>query len=165
MAAQKKRLSLDANFLFDLAEEEDFAHDLLEALQRKGYGLALPPTVAHELHIIFTRGDSDRERKLARTALTSLKQWGILPFDLDSAAEAVGEQFVRGLLQQRLIPEDEFNDGLILAETSLEEIPLLVTSDRHLLDIDDDGLLLAFNEADLSPVHPVHPKRLLRALR
>jgi hypothetical protein len=93
-----------------------------------------------------------------------LKQWGILPFDLDSAAEAVCEQFVRGLLQQRLIPEDEFNDGLILAESSIEEIPLLVTSDRHLLDIDEDALLVAFNDADLSPVHPVHPKRLLRAL-
>jgi hypothetical protein len=72
---------------------------------------------------------------------------------------------VRGLLRQRLIPEDEFNDGLILAETSLAEIPLLVTSDKHLLNIDEDALLLAFNEADLSPVHPVHPKRLLRVLR
>jgi len=40
-----------------------------------------------------------------------------------------------------------------------------VTSDRHLLDIDDDRLLLAFNEADLAPVRPAHPKRLLRALR
>lgn len=94
-----------------------------------------------------------------------MKQWGVLPFDLDSAAEAVCERFVRSLIQQRLIPEDEFNDGLILAETSLEQIPLLVTSDRHLLDMDDDALLLAFNEADLSPVHSVHPKRLLRALR
>jgi len=25
--------------------------------------------------------------------------------------------------------------------------------------------MMAFNEADLSPVHPVHPKRLLRVLR
>ena len=56
------------------------------------------------------------------------------------------------------------DDGLILAETSLVEIPLLVTSDKHLLDIDEDALLLAFNEADLAPVHPVHPKRLLRVL-
>jgi hypothetical protein len=38
MAAQKKRLSLDANFLFDLAGEEDLAHDLLESLRRQGYG-------------------------------------------------------------------------------------------------------------------------------
>ena len=165
MAAQKKQLSLDANFIFDLAREEDFAYDLLEAFQGKGYALVLPPTASHELHIIFTDGDSETERELARTALTQLKQWGIRPFDLDSATEAVCEQFVRGLLQQRLIPEDEFNDGLILAETSLEQIPLLVTSDKHLLDIDEDTLLLAFNEADLSPVHPVHPKRLLRALR
>ena len=165
MAAQKKQLSLDANFVFDLAREEDFAYDLLDAFQGKGYALVLPPTASHELHIIFTDGDSEAERELARTALTHLKQWGIRPFDLDSAAEAVCEQFVRGLLQKRLIPEDEFNDGLILAETSLEQIPLLVTSDKHLLDIEDDTLLLAFNEADLSPVHPVHPKRLLRALR
>ena len=38
-------------------------------------------------------------------------------------------------------------------------------SDKHLLNIDEDALLLAFNEADLSPVRPVHPKRLLRVLR
>jgi hypothetical protein len=38
-------------------------------------------------------------------------------------------------------------------------------SDKHLLDIDEEVLLLALNEADLSPVHPVHPKRLLKALR
>ena len=59
----------------------------------------------------------------------------------------------------------EQNDGKILAQTSLAEIPLLVTSDKHLLNIDEDALLLAFNEADLSQVHPVHPKRLLRVLR
>ena len=125
----------------------------------------MPPTASHELHLIFNWGESEDERELARTALTRLKQWGILPFELSSTAEAICEQFVRGLLGQGLIPDDEFNDGLILAETSMEEMPLLVTSDKHLLDIDEDGLQLAFNEADLSPVHPVHPKRLLRALR
>src|SRR5580700_6937826 len=113
MAAQKKQLSLDANFIFDLAREEDFAHDLLEAFQWKGYAMVLLPTPAHELHLIFTNGDSEAEQEWARTALTHLKQWGIRPFDLDSAAEAVCEQFVRGLLRQQLIPEDEFNDGLI----------------------------------------------------
>jgi hypothetical protein len=34
-----------------------------------------------------------------------------------------------------------------------------------LLDVDEDALLLAFNDADLLPVHPSHPKRLLKALR
>ena len=165
MAAQKKQLSLDANIVFDLARDKDFAHDFREIFQSKGYALVLPPTAAQELHVIFTDGDSEADRELARTGLTRLTQWGIRPFDLDSAAEAICEQFVRGLLGQRLLPEDEFNDGLILAETSLAEIPLLVTSDKHLLNIDEDALRLAFNEADLAPVHPVHPKNLLRALR
>ena len=30
---------------------------------------------------------------------------------------------------------------------------------------DENALLLAFNEGDLLPVHPAHPKNLLRALR
>jgi hypothetical protein len=165
MAAQKKQLSLDANIAFDLSEDRESALDFPEFLQSKGYALVLPPTAVHELHFLLKDGDSLEHRELAQTALTHLLQWGIRPFDLDSAAEAICEQFVRGLLRQRLIPEDEFNDGLILAETSLAEIPLLVTSDKHLLNVDEDALLLAFNEADLSPVHPVHPKRLLRVLR
>ena len=165
MAAQKKQLSLDANIVFELAGDKDFIHDFREIFQRKGYALVVPPTAAHELHLIYTHGDTAAERALARTALTHLLQWGIRPFDLDSTAEAICEQFVRRLLRRRLLPEDEFNDGLILAETSLAGIPLLVTSDKHLLNMDEDALLLAFNEADLSPVNPVHPKRLLRVLR
>ena len=29
---------------------------------------------------------------------------------------------------------------------------------------DEDALLLTFNEADLDPARPVHPKRLLKAM-
>ena len=74
-------------------------------------------------------------------------------------------QFRRRLSELKLIPDEEWDDGLILAETSLADIPMLVTSDRHLLDIDEDALLMAFNEADLPPVRPAHPKRLVKALR
>ena len=47
----------------------------------------------------------------------------------------------------------------------MAEILLLVTSDKYLLNIDEDALLLAFNDADLPLVHPSHPRRLLKALR
>ena len=161
----RKQLSLDANLIFDLAEGKDFAHDFREEFQSRGYRLLLPPTVRHELHTIYTDGASPTDRELARSALVILRSWGIQPFDLDSTAEAIARRFTRDLLDRRLLPEEEFNDGLILAESSMAEIPLLVTSDKHLLDIDEDALLLAFNEADLSAVRPVHPKRLLRAMR
>jgi hypothetical protein len=78
---------------------------------------------------------------------------------------AIAHRFADRLMETALIPETEQNDGKILAQTSLVQIPLLVTSDAHLLNIDEEALLLALNEADLSPVHPVRPKRLLKALR
>ena len=45
--------------------------------------------------------------------------------------------------------------------------PMVVAelNEDHLLDVDTDALALAFNDADLAAVHPVHPKALLKALR
>jgi len=40
-AGSPRRLSLDTNVLFDLADEKDFAHDFRETYQRKGYPLDL----------------------------------------------------------------------------------------------------------------------------
>jgi hypothetical protein len=84
---------------------------------------------------------------------------------LSSTQLSIAIRFATRLIDSSLIPETEQNDGKILAQTSLAKIPLLVTSDKHLLDVDEYALLLAFNDADLLPVHPSHPKRLLKALR
>src|ERR1035441_5502346 len=162
---QRKRLSLDTNLVFDLAREQDFAHEFRETFLQKGFGLMLPPTAAFELHVICFRGETEEEREWARVALVNLRRWGIQPFDLDSTSEAIAEQFARRLLHLGLIPPDELNDGLILAQSSLERILLLATSDKHLLDGEENELLLLFTEADLIPVRALHPKRLLRALR
>src|SRR2546423_7235262 len=142
---QRKVLSLDANLVFDLARNRDFAHEFRETFLSKGYRLALPPAAVYELHVIRTRSALDVEREWARVALANLHHWGIQPFDLDSTSEGIAEQFARRLLHLDLIPDDEVGDGLILAQSSLEQIPLLITSDKHLLDIDEDALLFAFN--------------------
>jgi len=79
MAAQKKQLSLDANIVFDLARDKDFAHDFREIFQSKGYALVLPPTAAQELHVIFTDGDSEADRELARIGTDPLDAMGHPP--------------------------------------------------------------------------------------
>lgn len=160
----KKQLALDTNLPLDLAESRDFAHEFREEFQQRGYVLLLPPTVLAELEYLIHFG-KENNRRLAEAASSQIEAWRLMPFDLPEVHHAIAERFARGLQERRLIPEEEFHDGLILAETSLAGIPLLVTSDKHLLDIDENALLLAFNEADLLPVHPVHPKGLLRALR
>jgi predicted nucleic-acid-binding protein len=165
MAANpKKQLSLDTNVLLDLAKSLDFAHEFREEFQRRGYSLLVAPTALMELEYFITFGN-ELEQNLAKKASDQIETWDLSAFDLPDVKLNIAENFARRLQHQNIIPYEEFNDGLILAETSLAEIPLLVTSDKHLLNIDEDALLLAFNDADLSPVHPSHPRRLLKALR
>ena len=163
-ANSKKSLALDANLLLDLAEEKDFAHEFREEFTRRGYCFVVPPTVLAELEVLASAGRVP-QRDFANLGLEKLSAWKCEPFALSDTKLALAHRFAERLLERRLIPETERNDAKILAQTSLVEVPLLVTSDKHLLDIDEDALLLAFNEADLSPVHPVHPRRLLQALR
>ena len=160
----KKRLGLDSNILFDLAKELDLAHDFRLTFQGAGYSLTASPTVFRELGFaaLYSTG---LHQVLAQKAVAEAAGWGILTFSLSSVEDGIAERFSLQLRDKGLRPEDEANDGVILGETALAEVPLLVTSDKHLLDLDEDAMLLAFQEADLWPVHPVHPKRLLKALR
>jgi len=105
------------------------------------------------------------QKELADVALEELAAWRCQPIALSSTQLVIAMRFAARLMDSSLIPESEQNDGKILAQTSLAQIPLLATADKHLLDIDEDKLLLAFSDADLLMVHPVHPKRLLKALR
>ena len=163
-ASPKKSLALDTNLLLDLAGEQDFAHEFKEEFSSRGYSLFVPPTVVAELHFFASSKDSPQER-IANVALEKITIWKCQPFALSGTQLAIATRFAARLTDAALIPETEQNDGKILAQTSLAGIPLLVTSDKHLLNIDEDELLLAFSDADLLPVHPSHPKRLLKALR
>jgi hypothetical protein len=163
-AGPKKSLALDTNLLLDLAGEKDFAHEFKEEFSSRGYSLFVPPTLVTE-PTFFAFQEHASQHELAAIALEKIGDWHCLPFELSSSQMVIAHRFAVRLMEASLIPETEPNDGKILAQTSLMQIPLLVTSDAHLLDIDEEALLLALNEADLSPVHPVHPKRLLKALR
>ncbi len=164
MAAPQKRLSLDTNVPLDLADGKDFVHDFRETFQNRGYALVVPPTVVTEL-TLKARDAASEKQELAMNALRHLRDWGIQPYDLKSVGHGITEEFARRLIQRRLLPDDEFNDGVILAETALAGIPILATSDRHLFDMDETDLKIAFDERDLFQVSPRHPRLLLRAMR
>jgi predicted nucleic acid-binding protein len=163
-AGPSKSLALDTNLLLDLASRKDFACEFAEEFLSRGYSLLVPPTVVAELAWFALRSGAPQQ-EVADMALEKLIKWNCQPFSLSSTDHAIATKFASRLIEAALIPETEQNDGKILAQTSLARIPLLVTSDRHLLDVDENALLLAFNDADLFPVYPTHPRRLVKALR
>ena len=149
-----------------MAARADFAHTLREIAIERGYQILCPPTVVQELTLKATAKASS-DQALALTSLICMREWEIKPYDLISIGHGITEQFAHRLIQKRLLPDDEINDGLILAEVALyaEGIPVLVSSDRHLLDIEEDELRSVFEEKDLPYVSVLHPKRLARVLR
>lgn len=163
-ASSQKKLSLDTNVLFDLADGLDFAHDFRETYQRKGYALVISPIVVAELSYLRDHGDAE-ERRLAALALPRIRSWDIQVFPLTSLQLDLARRFAATLVQRGLLPATELNDSLVLAQAAVAGIPMVVSSDNHLLDVDADALRDACTEADLTPVFPVSPHRLLRALR
>jgi len=164
-----KKLAVDSNILFDLASEDDFAHTFREVLQERNYSISVPPTVVQELtyaafHKTAKSADEKTQRRLAEKALREMLAWKITPFNLIPTGHAITEQFVKKLQLCVLLPDEESNDRLILAEISLADIPLLITNDLHLTQIDATQLHNSFEASDLSPVIVVRPRILLRAL-
>lgn len=157
--AIRQKFALDTNILIDLGEEKDFAHALLRAYKDKG--LAVPPTVVQEL--TFIAFNETPASPFALNALRKMREWQIFPYDLKAVGHGIAEEDARRLMSSGLVPDEEFHDGLILIETALACIPVLVTSDSHLLRISPSALTQALSELDLNPVQIAHPKRLLRA--
>lgn len=163
-AGPKKSLALDTNLLLDLAGEKDFAHEFKEEFSNRGYSFFVPPTVVAEL-TFFALLKGAPQLELATLALQEMSAWKAQPLALSPIHLTIALRFAARLIETSLILESEQNDGKILAQTSLTRIPLLVTSDKHSLDLDEAALLLAFNDTDLMPVRPSHSKWLLKALR
>jgi predicted nucleic-acid-binding protein len=123
-------------------------------------GLAVPPTVIQELvHIATT---DHKAQKHAQTALANMRRWNIMPFDLISVGHGITEVNAQKLMASGVLPDGEFNDGLIVVETALAGVPNLITSDIHLLGINPAQLVQKLNEFDLPPVAIFHPMGLLR---
>jgi predicted nucleic acid-binding protein len=163
VTGKSKQLALDTNVLFDLAANLESAHAFREAFLEKGYKLLISPTVIQETYFLYENGNP-KQQLLAKSALENLLSWKIEPFDLKSVGHGITEQFSNRIRRKGLLPDAEMNDGLILAETSLAGIPILVMSDRHLLNIDESDLRICFDDSDMSTVTCFHPKKLYRAI-
>jgi len=161
--ARPKELALDTNLLLDLAEGKDWAHEFRESFLAADYILLAPGAVMEEI-AWFDMNGTQRESDLAANVLEQFHEWQLDFFEPSPVADAAARRFALNLIQRRLMPVREKTDGRILGQTAWAQIPVLVTSDRHLLGMDAGSLRLEFERVRLFPVTPAHPKRLLWAL-
>ena len=145
MAARPNRpqlVAVDANILFDLAGDSDDVVDAVflirERLRESRF--LLPPTVQHELANWAFRG-AGQKQETARKAIQLCQSWRIIPANLIAVRHGIAERIAERIREQGLIPSEEVNDSLVLAESALLECSMLLTSDgilkwKKIADVD-----------------------------
>src|SRR5438067_2538755 len=121
MAATTNRLvAVDANVLFDLARELDEIVEAFAVIRERlrGTRFLIPPTVQHELANWAVRGGPQMSES-ARKAIRFSESWGIVPVNLLPVRHGIAELIAKRIRERGLIPEEEVNDSLVLAETAL----------------------------------------------
>ncbi len=155
-----KRCALDVNVLLDLAEQKKFALDFLDVIREKYCPLFVSPTAFIELQLLAESGRPE-PRKFANVAIDSFLKWGIFLFDIEPVKHGCAKIFTDRLVRKGYLPDEEFNDGLILGEVACFEIPILVTSDHHLLDISRPHLVEELKASDFFPTAVFSPQKIV----
>jgi len=107
-------------------------------------------------------GETAAKRTAARQFLRQHSAWHfqLAPFVPVGHAQAVrvGDR----LRACGLIPEDEVNDSLVLAEAALLGCRMLLTADEHLRGIDFERLAFELQSFDLTPPVMATPREVVR---
>jgi hypothetical protein len=145
-------IAADTNILFDLVEEVEVVMDCLETIARRipNSNIIVLPTVIIELRKRAKSGDP-KEQAIAAKALSKiLDPWGFVPVNSIPAGHGMVEQIGRKIRASGLIPDEEIHDSFIVAEAALYGATMLISSDAHIKDIDQQMLKI---ELDASGVH------------
>ena len=128
-------VAVDTNVLLDQAVGDADVLDAILTLKTrlKGARFIVPPTVLEELGYQFVNGD-DEPRQAAETALMQMREWGYEPLDLPAYQKGIAERISFKLRSLGPLPDEEENDGLIVAEAALLGCQLLLSSDHHMIE-------------------------------
>jgi predicted nucleic acid-binding protein len=157
-------LAVDTNVLIDLAARNETVLDCFSTLRRRlpKAPIIVLPTVIMELADIATEGETERARLLATKAIHSIRTpWEFQPMNYVPVGHGIVGETARKIRVAGLLPEEEVNDSLIIAEAALANVTILLSSDKHLKGIDHAGLRKILVGCDLANTIIVSPWKIV----
>ena len=157
-------IAADTNVLLDLALGTEAVMDALETLRERlpEARLVVPPTVLHELALAVKSGETEKQRKAALEALSRLQEWGFEPLNLVPVGHGIVERIADTLRHEDLLPTEELNDSLLLAESALMGCGILLSTDGHLRGIDFQRLNLLLQDFHVAAPIIATPREIVR---
>lgn len=131
-------IAVDTNVPLDLADDKEHAFDALEVVRRrlKPGRILVTPTVFQELVFLAEESGATADREQAIRALRGLAGWSLELVNLVPVGHGIVERIADKVQEAGLLPAEEYNDGLILAEAALLNCTILLTGDAHLRGLD-----------------------------
>ena len=163
-APKPSLVALDTSVLLDLAEKSDDAQDCVATIRKRlaGVSLIILPAVIQELALLL-ENPLPRKRRLAELALASIRDpWRFQPLNFIPVGHGITGAIAAKIRRAGLLPGDEIQDSLIIAEAALAGAVLLVSADNHLLDVDREQLGLLLRASDVGCPIIVSPRRIAR---
>jgi len=157
-------VAVDANVLFDLADELDDVVDAMSLIRDRlpGARFVIPPTAQHELANWALHGDTSQKRQTAQKAIGVARTRRIYPGNLIAVSQGIAERIARRLRDVELLPEEELHDAFIVSESALLHASILLTSDEHLRGIDFERLTFELRAFDLGAPVIATPREIVR---
>jgi predicted nucleic acid-binding protein len=157
-------VGVDTNVAFDLADGHEDTVDAIDTIRSRlsSATLCVLPTVAAELAHAAT---NDRDHAKAKAALGFLRSHQSLGFRIVNfvpVGHGIVERIASHLRHRGLIPTQEVNDSLILAEAALLGCRVLLTRDQHLRGIEFDRLSLELASFDVPAPIIAPPREIVR---
>jgi predicted nucleic acid-binding protein len=133
-------IAVDTNVLLDQALGDEDVLDALSVIRERlqNSRFIVTPTVLQELAWIADNGDTAEEKKAASKALGNLREWGYEPLNVVPVGNGIVEQIGLKLRIEGVVPEEEENDACIIAEAALIGCAMLLSSDTHLLEAQEN---------------------------
>ena len=157
-------IAADTNVLLDLASEVETVTDAVGTIRRRlrEARFVVPPTVLHELALAVRGGKTGRIGKAAFRALSQLRTWAFEPLNLVPVGHGIVERIAEEIRRKDLLPTEEKNDSLIIAESALLECRILLSGDAHLRGIDFQRLTLLLKDFDVAAPVIATPREIVR---
>ncbi len=128
-------IAVDTNVLLDRATDDADVIDALGTIRGrlKSAEFIVTPTVLEELAKLYEAGNPEQVTA-AKRALSCLLEWGFKPLNLIPAGHGIVEQIGISFRLKGVLPDEEVDDGLIIAEAALLGCQILLSADSHFSD-------------------------------
>jgi hypothetical protein len=160
----KRFAALDTSFLLFLAAGDEDCQTVVDWLVSHGIYPLVTGTVLQELADIEQNDSDPFNCGNAREVETNLSAWGFLSIPLEPTDNGIAKIIASRIVEKGLLPDENEDDGLVIAEAAIQSCNLLITYRKVLLDAPFDQLRLLLIEMDVSPLVVIPPELIVTYL-